>query len=196
MTDMTYWPGWTGLADVGLLLLRLVVGGLLMGHGSQKLFGWFGGHALEGTGGWLESMGMHPGKFWATMAGSGEFFGGALLVLGFLHPLGSIAVMAVMTMAWIKAHAGKPIWSTEGGAELPLTNMAVALAVALTGPGFLSLDYLAGLFVPAAVIVLAIVAAVAGVLAGAFMRPAEKPGLREVPRQEEREAAEDERAAA
>src|SRR6266545_3668574 len=123
------------LSDWGLLVLRLVVGGLLMGHGSQKLFGWFGGQGLTGVGGWMESMGLRPGKLWATIAGLGEFGGGLSLLLGFLNPLGSIAILSVMVMAWAKVHWGKPIWSDKGGAELPLTNMAAALAVAFAGPG-------------------------------------------------------------
>ncbi len=183
------------MIDVGLLLLRLVVGGLLIGHGAQKLFGWFGGHGLAGTGMWLQSMGMRPGPFWAMMAGGGEFVGGLLIALGFLNPVGSIAVIAAMAMAWIKAHAGKPIWVTEGGAELPLVNIAVALAVALAGPGYYSLDHQLGISLPAALVALVAIGAAATVLIGAMMRPAEAPATREVPREEEEESERLRRAA-
>src|SRR5579872_5084108 len=112
--------------DIGLLILRLAVGGLLAGHGSQKLFGWFSGPGLKGTSGWLESMGLKPGTPWATAASTSEFGGGMLTALGFLHPLGPIGTMGAMIMATAKAHWGKPIWVTRGGAELPVTNMATA----------------------------------------------------------------------
>ena len=81
------------MTDVALLVLRVVVGALLVGHGGQKLFGWFGGHGLRGTGMWLESLGLRPGSLWAPMAGLSELGGGALMLLGFLNPLGPIAVM-------------------------------------------------------------------------------------------------------
>lgn len=152
-------------------MLRVVVGGLLMAHGSQKLFGWFGGHGLAGTGGWMESMGMRPGKLWAALAGLGEFGGGLLLLLGFLTPLGSIAVISVMAMAWLKAHLGKPIWAQEGGAELPLVNVAAALALALAGPGEYSLDAALGIALPSWLVAIVAIFAAVTVIAGAMMRP-------------------------
>ncbi len=126
--------------DLGLLVLRLAVGGLLAGHGSQKLFGWFQGPGLKGTAGWLESLGLTPGTPWATAASASEFGGGVLTTLGFLHPLGPLGTMGAMIMATVKAHWGKPIWASKGGAELPVINMATALALTLTGPGRFSLD--------------------------------------------------------
>jgi putative oxidoreductase len=136
------------IKDLGLLILRLTVGGLLGGHGSQKLFGWFGGYGIQGTAGFLESMNFKPGHYWAAAAGTSEFGGGALTALGFLHPLGPIGTLASMIMATATAHRGKPIWSAEGGAELPVTNIAAALALALTGPGRFSLDSLFGIRLP------------------------------------------------
>jgi putative oxidoreductase len=138
------------MRDLGLLLMRLTVGGFLAGHGSQKLFGAFEGHGLEGTGGWLESMGLRPGQIWAAAAGLGEFGGGTLTALGFLHPVGPLAMLAPMSVAWGRVHWGKPIWATAGGAELPAINLAVALGLALTGPGRYSLDRLFGIRLPAA----------------------------------------------
>ncbi len=117
------------MRDLGLLILRLTVGGLLAGHGSQKLFGWFSGPCLKGTAGWLESMGLKPGTPWATAASASEFGGGVLTTLGFLHPLGPFGTIGAMIMATVKAHWGKPIWASKGGAELPVINMATALAL-------------------------------------------------------------------
>lgn len=136
------------IKDLGLLILRLTVGGLLGGHGSQKLFGWFGGYGIQGTAGFLESMNFKPGHLWAGAAGASEFGGGALTALGFLHPLGPVGTLAAMIVASLTAHGGKPIWSAEGGAELPVTNIAAALALALSGPGRFSLDSLFGIRLP------------------------------------------------
>ncbi len=149
------------LEDFGLLILRLIVGGLLSGHGSQKLFGWFGGFGINGTAGWLESIGLKPGRLWASGAAASEFGGGALTAVGFLHPLGPIATIASMVMAYEVAHKGKPIWVTEGGAELPVTNVAAALALTLAGPGRFSLDSLFGIRLPRALVALFVVAEVA-----------------------------------
>ncbi|MFN8591782.1 MAG: DoxX family protein [Thermomicrobiales bacterium] len=151
-------------ADVGILALRLAVGGLLAGHGAQKLFGSFGGPGLEGTSGWLESMGYRPGKEWALLAGLSEFGGGALTALGLLHPLGPIATLGAMAVATLDVHGGKPVWATQGGAELPITNMAAALALAMAGPGTLSLDGALGIEVPKPVAALGLLGVVAGVV--------------------------------
>lgn len=134
--------------DMALLVLRLVFGLLLVGHGTQKLFGWFGGPGLKGTAGWLGSMGMRPAWFWALMAGGSEAGGGLLLALGFLTPLGSIGIIAAMLMAILKAHWGKGIWATAGGSELPLIYTVVAFALALIGAGQYSLDAALGIALP------------------------------------------------
>jgi putative oxidoreductase len=152
-----------GAADLGLLVLRLAVGGLLAGHGAQKLFGWFGGHGLEGTGGWLASIGYQPPKQWAMMAGLSEFGGGTLTALGLMHPIGPVSTLGAMAVATLDVHSGKPIWVTEGGAELPVTNMAAATALALVGPGAFSLDRALGIRVPKGVAALAVLAVAAGV---------------------------------
>ena len=149
------------MRDIGLLILRLTMGGLLAGHGSQKLFGWFSGPGLKGTAGWLESLGLKPGTPWATVAAASEFGGGTLTALGLLHPLGPIGTMGGMVMATAKAHWGKPIWVTQGGAELPVINLAIALALTLTGPGRFSLDQVLGIRLPRVLVVaVAIVEAV------------------------------------
>ncbi len=135
-------------ADFGLLVVRVIVGLLLFGHGSQKLFGWFGGHGLKGTAGWLGSIGMQPATFWAFMAGLSEAAGGLLLALGFLNPIGSLGIIAAMLTATFKVHWTKGIWNMNGGMEFPLTNIAVALGIALTGPGAYSLDAMLGIRLP------------------------------------------------
>ena len=154
------------MKDLALLLLRLTTGGLLAGHGTQKLFGCFGGYGLEGTGGFMESLGLRPGTKWAALAGLSELGGGALTAVGFLNPVGPISTLAAMSMAAIKAHGGKPIWATEGGAELPVTNMAIALTLAVLGPGRYSLDRAFGVRLPTSAVLLVFAATAAGVLQG------------------------------
>ena len=87
------------MSNTGLLILRLVLGLIMAGHGAQKLFGWFGGHGLKATTEWVESMGMKPAWFWGLMAGLTEFGGGVLLALGLLNPLGPLAIIAAMLVA-------------------------------------------------------------------------------------------------
>ncbi len=163
------------MADLGLLALRATTGGLMMGHGAQKLWGLFGGYGLQGTAGWLESLGLKPGQTWALMAGGGEFGSGLLTALGFLSPIGPISMFGPMGTAWGVAHAGKPIWVTSGGAELPLTNLAVATALALTGPGRYSLDEALGIEVPAPVVALTALGVAAGVAASLLGRSTPPP---------------------
>ena len=136
------------MTSVARLIIRLTVGGLLAGHGAQKLFGSFGGHGIEGTAGWLESLNLKPGRQWALAAGLSELLGGSLTALGALNPLGPIMAMGAMLMATAKVHLGKPIWSTAGGAELPAINLAVLTGLFLAGPGKLSFDGLLGIRMP------------------------------------------------
>lgn len=171
--------------DLGLLVLRLATGGLLSGHGSQKIFGWFNGPGLKGTAAWLESMGMQPGAPWAAAASASEFGGGLLTTLGLLYPLGPIATMGAMSIATGKVHWGKPIWVTQGGAELPVTNIAAALTLALTGPGRFSLDRLFGIRLPRALVIT--VAAIEAVMVaiGIMSRPKPQPSPAETVSEQE-----------
>ena len=159
-------------SDLGLLALRLTAGGLMAGHGVQKLFGWFGGQGLQGTAGWLESsFGLRPGKQWAIAAGASEAAGGALTALGLLSPLGPVSTLAAMAMA-MRAHTGKPIWVTQGGGELPLVYGAIAVASALTGPGRYSLDRALGIRMPWQVTALTLAGAAAITAFGLTRQPA------------------------
>ncbi len=135
-------------SGLAALILRVALGGLLAGHGSQKTFGWFNGPGLEGTTGFMKMLGLRPGRLWGNVAALSEFGGGVLTMLGLLHPLGPLGVIGTMSIATTKAHWGKPIWVTEGGAELPVTNVAVATALMLNGPGKYSLDRAVGIRLP------------------------------------------------
>jgi putative oxidoreductase len=126
--------------DIGLLVLHGLVGLLLAGHGAQKLFGAFGGHGPAGTAGFMESLGLRPGKLHGLAAGTGELVGGALIALGLLVPAGAALIVAVMVAATLTAHRGKPIWATAGGAELPLVYAVIVFALAAVGAGDISLD--------------------------------------------------------
>src|SRR3954465_5010575 len=125
---------------LGAAVIRGVVGPLFIGHGTQKLFGWFGGHGLEGTGTAFESMGMKPGKRHATAAGLAETLGGTLLTLGFLTPVATTLVSGTMVTAIRKAHAKNGLWVTEGGFEYNLVLIGAMAALAESGPGPLSVD--------------------------------------------------------
>ena len=130
--------------DIGLLLLRVVVGGLFVGHGTQKLFGWFGGQGIQGTAGFLESLGFRRSRFWAGVNGATEAGAGLLLALGALTPLAAAAIIGVMIVAAVTVHWSKGVWNTNGGYELNLVMAAGAGALAFVGPGAFSIDAAAG----------------------------------------------------
>jgi putative oxidoreductase len=116
------------------------VGAFFVGHGTQKLFGWFDGHGPEGTGGFFDSLGIKPGKQSAIAAGVAETAGGALLALGALTPVASTLLSSTMITAARTAHKGKGPWVTAGGWEYNVVLVAAATALAETGPGSLSVD--------------------------------------------------------
>ncbi|WP_215454989.1 DoxX family membrane protein [Streptomyces sp. ATCC 21386] len=126
--------------DLGLLLLRLGTGGVLAAHGTQKLFGWFGGHGIEGTGAFMESVGYAPGKASATAAGLAETGGGALLALGLATPAAGAAAAGAMGGA-AAIHTPNGFFNTEGGYEYAATLGLAAAGLAVAGPGRLSLDH-------------------------------------------------------
>ncbi|MFD7460732.1 DoxX family protein [Streptomyces sp. NPDC059868] len=129
--------------DLGLLLLRLGAGGVLAAHGTQKLFGWFGGGGIEGTGQFMESVGYRPGKASATAAGLAETGGGTLLALGLATPAAGAAAAGAMAGA-AAVHAPNGFFNMSGGYEYAATLGLAATGLAVTGPGRLSLDHATG----------------------------------------------------
>ena len=128
----------------GLLLVRVVLGLTMAGHGAQKLFGWWDGPGLHGVHGWLASLRFRGG--WAPVAllVAAELGGGLGLALGLATPLAALAVVAAMLVAIATAHLPKGFWNTGGGYEFNLLIVAAAAALAATGAGRFSLDELAG----------------------------------------------------
>jgi putative oxidoreductase len=127
----------------GLLLLRVVVGGTIFAHGAQKLFGWFGGPGLRGTGNFFGSLGWRAPLLMAFLAGLGETSGLAFAA-GFLTPLAALGVATVMLTAIVAVHWKNGFFNANGGLEFPLTVATVAVALAATGPGRFSVDRLIG----------------------------------------------------
>jgi putative oxidoreductase len=123
----------------GLLLLRVVVGGTLFGHGAQKLFGWWGGHGPKGTGGFFGRLGYRAPLLMALLAGLGEA-SGVLLALGLLTPLACLAIAVVMLNAIVVVHWKNGFWNGNGGIEFPLLVLGAVAALATTGPGRFSID--------------------------------------------------------
>ncbi|MFN7252880.1 MAG: DoxX family protein [Anaerobacillus sp.] len=130
------------MEDLGLLIIRVIIGGLFIGHGAQKLFGWFGGYGLKGTGGWLESIGIKPGVPMALFAGLAEFGGGILFSIGLLTPLAALLIAATMVVSIVKVHGANGLWMTQNGYEYNLTLIAVSIGIALIGPGKYAIDAL------------------------------------------------------
>jgi putative oxidoreductase len=166
---------------LGLLILRLVIGLTIAAHGAQKLFGWWGG---SGMAGWTQAVGklrIRPAKPWAWVAALSEFGGGLLLALGFLSPLGSLAIAGAMLVAIATVHLPRGFWATKGGYEFNLALIAAAAALALTGPGAYSLDGVLGVHLPEPIsLVVGTIALIVGVAATLLSRspqpdPATKP---------------------
>jgi putative oxidoreductase len=156
--------------DAGLLLARMVLGLLMAAHGSQKLFGWFGGYGLAGTGGFFESLGFRPGRFFAMAAGVTEFAGGLLLALGLLGPLGPAMVISVMIVAAVTVHLSHGLFAQNNGVEVPLLYGVGAAAIALIGNGAYSLDAALDLSWPAEVVWIALGLGVIGGFANLALR--------------------------
>ena len=131
--------------NIGLLILRLVFGLTMAAHGSQKLFGWFGGGGIAGTAPFMEQLGFRPGRLHAALAGLTEAGGGLMLALGLFTPLAAAMIVSVMLVAIVAVHLAKGFFAQSGGYEYPLALAAGALAVAFTGPGAMSLDAALGI---------------------------------------------------
>ena len=131
--------------DIGLLVLRIVVGLLLVGHGAQKLFGWFGGGGLTATTWYFRSVGYRPARLMAGFAGGAELVGGAALAAGFMTPLAASAVIGTMLNAGMAVHRRNGLWAVDSGYEYPLVIAAAAITLSFTGAGAASLDARLGL---------------------------------------------------
>jgi putative oxidoreductase len=130
---------------LGRLAARLVIGGLFIGHGTQKLFGWFGGPGREGTERMMEKLEMRPPRANALLVGAAETAGGGMVASGFLTPAGASALIASMITAIRKVHGTKGVWNSQGGYEFNLVLIAALLALVDGGPGPISVDRLLGL---------------------------------------------------
>jgi putative oxidoreductase len=128
----------------GLLLLRLVLGSLMVVHGSQKLFGWFGGYGIAGTAGFFETLGFRPGRLFVITASLAEAASGVLIALGLFGPVGPALLLSVMIVAAVSVHWKNGLLAATNGIELPLLYTAGAVALGFTGPGLFSLDAVLG----------------------------------------------------
>jgi putative oxidoreductase len=132
------------LQNLALLILRVVFGLIFIGHGTQKMFGWFGGGGIQGTVKIMTNIGVRPPKFWAWVAGLCEALGGLGLVLGFLTPLASAIIVGTMLMAIIKVHWHNGLWNSNRGIEFPLLNAVLAAFFGIAGPGAYAVDAILG----------------------------------------------------
>jgi putative oxidoreductase len=161
--------------DVGLLLGRLVFGLVMVAHGSQKLFGWFGGYGLTAVSGFFESLGFRPGRVFATAASVSEFVGGLLLALGFLGPIGPALILSIMIVAAVTVHLKGGLFAANNGIEVPLLYGTAAVMLALSGFGLYSFDAALGatsLWTPGIALTVLALGVVSAIVVLAVRRPA------------------------
>ncbi|OEC32685.1 putative oxidoreductase [Pseudomonas cuatrocienegasensis] len=127
-------------AGYGITVLRIIVGLTFVAHGSQKLFGWFGGYGLEGVAQWMESIGLAPGYLMALAAGSAEFFGGLALIIGLLARPAAAVLAVTMLVAIVTVHLANGFFMSNNGYEFALALLAASVAIAFEGAGKLSVD--------------------------------------------------------
>ncbi len=152
--------------DLGLLVLRVVIGLLFAAHGAQKVFGWWGGPGLSGWRGAMEQMHFRPPTLWAGISSGTELVGGLFLALGFLLPLTTAALIAQSIVIMVVAHLARGFWNSKGGIEFSLTLAAAVTALAATGPGRFSIDAAIGAtFSPTAQLGLFALGIAAGIVA-------------------------------
>jgi putative oxidoreductase len=160
--------------SVGLLILRVVGGLTLAGHGAQKLFGWFGGPGVARFSQGMAAQGLKPSVFWTALAVLGELGGGLSLAFGLLTPLGAAGAVGAMFMAIASAHWANGFWNSKRGIEFPLALLTIGMAIGVAGPGLYSLDALFGIHLPEVTlfVILAVVAVVVDVIGLALKRSA------------------------
>jgi putative oxidoreductase len=165
------------MTAAGLLILRLAIGGILFGHGAQKVFGWWGGPGLAGWTQAMTRMRIRPPRVWALISAFGELGGGVLLILGLLTPLACAAIAGSMLVAIMLVHLPKGFWVSKGGYEFNLAILGAIAALALAGPGNASLDAALRINLPEpTTLVVLTIAVIAGVAAALGSRkPAEAP---------------------
>ncbi|GAB60456.1 DoxX family protein [Rheinheimera nanhaiensis] len=129
-------------AGWGALALRVPVGIIFAAHGAQKLFGWFGGYGLEGTGGWMDSIGLSPGIVMAFLAGAAEFFGGIALILGVLTRPAALSLAIAMLVAIFAVHIQNGLFMANNGYEFGLALLAASVSLLFSGAGKASIDNL------------------------------------------------------
>lgn len=122
------------------LALRLPVGIIFMAHGAQKLFGWFGGYGLEGTGQWMASIGLEPGYLMALLSGSAEFLGGLAILIGLLTRPAALVAAFTMIIAIVTVHIDNGLFMSNNGYEFGLALLAASVSLLISGAGNLSLD--------------------------------------------------------
>lgn len=127
-------------SSLATLALRVPVGLIFMAHGGQKLFGWFGGYGLEGTGQWLASIGIEPGYLMALLVGGAEFFGGLALLLGLLVRPAAAVLAFAMLVAIFSVHIGNGLFMSNNGYEFALALLAISVSLVFSGAGSVSLD--------------------------------------------------------
>ena len=143
------------MVALGLLILRVVIGVILMGHGLQKLFGWWGGPGMQGWVGAMNRMRIRPAVAWAWISALAEVLGGLGLAVGLLTPLPSLAIAGSMLVAMALVHGPRGFWVSNGGYEFNLSILAAVTTIALAGPGAYSLDAVLRLHLPEPVTLIA-----------------------------------------
>jgi putative oxidoreductase len=132
----------TTATGLDTLPLRVGAGVIFAAHGAQKLFGWFGGYGLEGTGGWMASIGIEPGVLMAALAGGAEFFGGLLLIFGLLVRPAAIVLAITMIVAIVAVHLQNGLFMSNNGYEFGLALLVISVGLVIRGAGSISLDRL------------------------------------------------------
>ena len=151
--------------DIGLLILRLVVGLTFAAHGAQKAFGWWSGPGMSGWTGVMHKMGFEPARPFAVVSAGAELVGGLFLALGLLTPLAGMVLIGQSVVIVAKAHLQKGFWNSKGGYEYPLALAGGVVAVTLSGPGSISLDSALGIVVAGVLPVVLVLTGIVGGLA-------------------------------